>query len=111
MAMMRTAERLAATAAGTGNSYSRAPIVALIIGEQRETVQWLEGQARLLLAAGPSAEIVVAPPTHAEPATVAETIRRLAPGFVIAQFGRAAVPSDDLRPLAAVLESPLFVLR
>ena len=43
---------------------------------------------------------------------IAETLRRLRGGFVICQFGGLVVPDEgDLRPLASVLECPLFLVR
>ena len=47
-----------------------------------------------------------------EAAVVAEALRRLGGGFVICQFGGLVVPdAGDLRPLASVLECPLFLVR
>lgn len=105
LSMMRTAERLA----GTGPR--RDGVIALLVGDSPEQLHWLEGQARLLLSQGYSAEILVAPAAHGEPASTAEAIRRTSAGFVIAQYGGLTVPSGDLRPLAAALESPLFLVR
>jgi hypothetical protein len=43
---------------------------------------------------------------------VAETLRRLKGGIVICQLGGLVVPDEgDLRPLASVLECPLFLVR
>jgi nucleotide-binding universal stress UspA family protein len=105
LGMMRTAERLA------GNGARRGDIIALLVGDNPERLHWLEGQARLLLSQGHSAEIVIARAAYGEPASVAEAIRRTRAGFVIAQYGGLAVPTDDLRPLAVALESPLFLVR
>ena len=47
-----------------------------------------------------------------EAAVVAEALRRLGGGFVICRFGGLVVPDEgDLRPLASVLECPLFLVR
>lgn len=105
LGMMRTAERLTTGKAG------REGIVVMLIGDDPDYLDWLEGQARLLLANGPSPEFILAPPAHGEPAAIAETIRKVKAGFVIARFGGLAVPADDLRPLASALESPLFLVR
>jgi len=41
-----------------------------------------------------------------------EALRRLGGGFVICQFGGRGVPDEgDLKPLASVLECPLFLVR
>jgi hypothetical protein len=43
---------------------------------------------------------------------MAETLRRLRGGMVVCQFGGLVVPAEgDLRPLAAALECPLFLVR
>ncbi|MCH9808545.1 MAG: hypothetical protein K0U74_12500 [Alphaproteobacteria bacterium] len=106
VAMIRTAERLA------GNSgMERGAIVVMLVGNDFEHLHWLEGQARLLFAHGPQPRIVAAPPARGESASVAEAIRRQRAGFVIAQYGGLAVPADDLKALAAALESPLFLVR
>jgi hypothetical protein len=42
----------------------------------------------------------------------AEVIRRLAAGFIVGRFGGLLLPPEgNLRPLAAVLECPLFLMR
>ncbi len=47
-----------------------------------------------------------------EAAVVAEALRRLRGGFVICQFGGLVMPdAGDSRPLAGVLECPLFLVR
>lgn len=106
VSMIRTAQRLA------GNSAAdRTAIVAMLIGDSYEQLHWLEGQTRLLLAHGPEPLIKIVPPARGDAASVAEAIRRERAGFVIAQFGGLAVPADDLKALAASLESPLFLVR
>ena len=51
-------------------------------------------------------------PARGEAAVVAEAIRRLRGGFLLASFGGLAVPQNDsLAPLAAALECPLLVVR
>ena len=105
LSMMRTAERLAAGTSG------RDRIVAMLTGDNNDDLEWLEGQARLILAHGPAPRFVVAPPARGEPAVIAEALRQLKASFVISRFGGLAVPADDLRPLASALESPLFLVR
>jgi len=47
-----------------------------------------------------------------EAAVVAEALRRLGGGFVICQFGGLVVSDEgNLKPLASVLECPLFLVR
>ena len=72
----------------------------------------MDAQARLALAAHPDVKISAVAVRQGAPAAAAETLRRLAAGFVIAQFGGLLVPEDDdLKPLAAALECPLFLVR
>lgn len=105
LSMMRTAERLAAA------SSQREGIVALLSGDTSDYLDWLEGQARLVLAHGPEPRFVLAPPARGEPAVIAEALRQLKGGFVISRFGGLLVPADDLKPLTSALESPLFLVR
>ena len=50
--------------------------------------------------------------TRGAAASMAETLRRLRGGMVICRFGGLVVPDEgDLRPLASVLECPLFLVR
>ena len=106
MGLVRTAERLAATEAGNGPG-----VIALLVADDVEHLQWLEAQARLAFTGAQSPQIVVAPSTRGEPGVAAEAIRQLKAGFVVAQYGRTAVPYDDLRPLSLALECPLFLVR
>jgi len=105
LSMMRTAERLATAGGG------RDGIIAMLAGDDADYLAWLEGQARLILAHGPEPRFVTAPPARGEPAVIAEALRQLKAGFVVARFGGLTVPPDDLRPLASALESPLFLVR
>lgn len=102
--LLRTAERLAQVAAS--------PIRLLLVGEQQEAVAWMESQARLLLGPEPGIavqQVVVRP---GETAVIAEALRRLAGGFVIAAFGGLVVPAEgDLAALMMALECPLFLVR
>lgn len=104
--LIRTAERLAATAAGREGE-----VIALLVADDFNHLQLLEAQARLAFSGERAPQMVAASPTRGEPGVAAEAIRQLKAGFVVAQYGRVAVPYDDLRPLSAVLECPLFLVR
>lgn len=84
----------------------------LLVAGDAEQMYWLESQARLLLSEQPELTIAEAHVTHGSAAVAAEALRRLGPGFVIAEFGGLVVPdADDLRPLMVALECPLFLVR
>ena len=103
-AMLRTAERLAAID-GT-------PIVLLLIAPDRERLDRMDGQARLVVEAREDVRIEQASVARGESAVIAEALRRLRGGFVICQFGGLVVPDEgDLKPLASVLECPLLLVR
>ncbi len=102
--MLRAAERLSGVLPGE--------IVVLLIGDGEERARLMEAQARLALAGQGDIRIAATALARGAPAVAAEALRRLSGCFVIAQFGGLVVPeSDDLRPLAAVLECPLFLVR
>lgn len=103
--MLHTAERLVTVMGGD--------IVVFLIAEGAEHLHWMEGQARLLLGARPSVRVTaLAELAHGTSAVVAEALRRLKGGFVISPLGGLVVPSEgDLKPLAAALECPLFLVR
>lgn len=102
--LLRAAERLAAL--------DGAPIVLLLIAPDEEHLTRMEGHARLVIAAREDVRIEVAAVARGEPAAVAEALRRLPAGFLICQFGGLVVPDEgDLKPLASVLECPLFLVR
>lgn len=102
--MLRAAERLAAL--------NEEPIVILIVGESEEHLYQMDGEVRLILADRQDATIVPAMLAHGEPAVVAEAMRRLRGGFLIAHFGSLTVPDEgSLGPLVAALECPLFLVR
>lgn len=103
-AMLRAAERLAAV--------MDAPLVVLLIADDEDRLHWMESQARLLLGDRPDIRITAAGFTRGAAAVAAEVLRKLSGGFVVGQFGGLVVPHDgDLRPLAAALECPLFLVR
>lgn len=102
--MLRAAERLAGVL-GEG-------VLVLLIADTEEKVALLEAQTRLMVTGQGDVRISAAILARGAPAVVAEALRRLRGGFVIAQFGGLLVPEgEDLKPLAAALECPLFLVR
>ncbi len=102
--MLRSAERLAGIDDGQ--------IVAWLIADNETALAAMEGQARLLLADREDVRVELADIARLTPAAVAELLRRLRPGFIVAQFGGMIIPSEgDLKPLAAGLECPLLLVR
>lgn len=102
--LLRTAERLAAL--------DGAEIVLLLIAPDEEQLYRMDGEARLVVEAREDVRIQSAAVARGEAAVIAEALRRLRSGIVICQFGGLVVPDGgDLRPLASVLECPLFLVR
>jgi hypothetical protein len=102
--LLHVAERLAALD-GT-------EILLLLVAPDEDRAHNMEGSVRLALEAREGVRIAIAELTRGAAAVVAETLRRLNAGFVVAQFGGAVVPEEgDLRPLVTVLESPLLLIR
>ena len=102
--LLRAAERLTALD-GT-------QIVLLLIAPDDEVLDRMDGQARLVVEAREDVRIERAAMARGEAAVVAEALRRLSGGFVICQFGGLVVPDEgNLKPLASVLECPLFLVR
>jgi hypothetical protein len=102
--MLLAAERLAALD-GSG-------IVLLLIAADEERLLQMDGEARLVVEAREGVRIQWAAVARGEAAVIAETLRRLRGGMIICQFGGLVVPDEgDLRPLASVLECPLFLVR
>jgi hypothetical protein len=102
--MLRAATRLASV---DGNL-----IVLLLIGRDKGQLDRMDGEARLVVEAQEDVRIEQAAVARGEAAVIAEALRRLKAGFVICQFGGLVVPDEgDLRPLASVLECPLFLVR
>jgi hypothetical protein len=72
----------------------------------------LDQQVRLVAGDRENIRIVPLDVRHGAESVVAEVLRRLGGGFVIAALGGLVVPGEsDLRPLAAALECPLFLVR
>lgn len=102
--MLRAAERLASAQAAT--------IQLLMIAETDERARLMEAQARLAIGGRSDTRLASLVLARGAPAVAAETLRRLAGGFVIVQFGGLVVPDDDdMRPLATTIECPLFLVR
>jgi hypothetical protein len=78
----------------------------------RDELVQMEGEARLVVEDRAGVRIELAAVARGGAAAMAETLRRLQGGMVICQFGGLVVPDEgDLRPLAAALECPLFLVR
>jgi hypothetical protein len=102
--MLRTAERLAAL--------DPAEIVLLLVAGSEGELERMDREARLVVEAREGVRIQSAAVAHGAAAVIAETLRQLKGGIVICQFGGLVVPDEgDLRPLASVLECPLFLVR
>lgn len=102
--MLRAAERLAAL--------DEAPIVLLLIATDEERLAQMDGEARLVVEAREGVRIRSAAVARGEAAVIAEVLRQVGGGIVLCQFGGLVVPDEgDLRPLASVLECPLFLVR
>jgi len=102
--MLRTAERLAAL--------DGAEIVLLLVAPDEERLERMDGEARLVVEAREGIRIQSAAVARGAAAVIAETLRQLRGGIVICQFGGLVAPDQgDLRPLASVLECPLFLVR
>jgi hypothetical protein len=84
----------------------------LLIALDEERLARMEGQARLVVEDREDVQIYTAAVARGEAAVVAEALRQLRGGFVICQFGGLVVPDEgNLKPLASVLECPLFLVR
>ncbi len=102
--LLRTAERLAAL--------DGAEIIVLLIAPDEDQLYRMDGEARLVIEAREGVRILSAAVARGEAAVIAETLRQLRGGIVVCQFGGLVVPDGgDLRPLASVLECPLFLVR
>ena len=87
-------------------------VTLLLIADDEYKGQWMESQARLALGDTQGVSFIGAFDARGSGAAVAELLRRMRAGFVIAQFGGILVPEDgDLRHLASGLECPMFLMR
>lgn len=102
--MLRAAERLA--------SLDDAEILLLLIAPDQGELERIDGETRLVVEARENVRIEWAAMARGEAAVIAEALRRLRGGMVICRLGGLVVPGQgDLRPLAAALECPLFLVR
>lgn len=106
--MLKAAQRLAPIAGGD--------VRLTLVGDRRDELAWMEGEARLLCAAGDEEgesiafESVLA--ANDDPAPLAAVLQRVKPGIALAQYGgRLIAPGVNLRPLTAALECPLLLVR
>lgn len=102
--LLRAAERLSAI--------DDAGIVVLLVAPDHRRLMDMDALARISLAGHEKLRVDHAVVARGAQAAAAEAMRRQGGGFVICQFGGAAVPEDgDLSPLAASLECPLLLVR
>lgn len=102
--MLRTAERIAVP--------DGAEVLLLLIAPDEEQLDRMDGETRLVVEARENVRIQSAAIARGEAAVIAETLRRLHAGMVICRFGGLVASGENhLRPLAAALECPLFLVR
>lgn len=102
--MLKVADRI--------NEATGGPVKLLLVGDRKDELAWLEGEARLLFSDGEETPFEVVLVDRGDTAAVAETLRRQRAGFVLAQYGGLTVPAEgSLRPLACALECPLLIVR
>jgi hypothetical protein len=105
--MLKAAQRLATVTGGD--------VKLTLVGDRRDELAWMEGEARLLCANGDDGEIAEFETVLAandDPAPLAAVLQRHKPGFALAQYGgRLIAPGASLRPLTQALECPLFLVR
>ncbi len=102
--MVRTASRIAAGAS--------APIVVAVLAESRAGMSWLAAEVRAALPEDDRLALQELAQPGGGVAVIAESLRRLHAGFVIAELGGLVLPpGGDMRPLAATLACPLLVVR
>ncbi len=105
--MLKSAQKLATVTGGD--------VRLTLVGDRRDELAWMEGEARLLCADGEEGEVanfesVLA--ANDDPAPLAAVLQRHKPGFALAQYGgRLIAPGASLRPLTAALECPLLLVR
>lgn len=104
-AVLATARRLRDTSGDTR-------LTLLLVAESDAEAQTMDEQARLVIGDDDGLEIVRARVAPNAPGMAAEIIRRLDAGFIVCRLGPLVMPRDgDLRPLSAVLECPMFLIR
>jgi hypothetical protein len=102
--MLRAAERMSGVTGGE--------VMVMLLSDSPTGGQWLEEQVRLALGDQAKLTLLAYQIDQGAPAALAEVIRRLHGGFLIAHFGGILVPAHgDLRDLVSALECPLFLMR
>ncbi len=102
--MLRVGERLIEDTDGR--------LMLALISSGGEAHHWLEAQARLVIGDRQFVDIVGIDASLGDSRVIAESLRRLRGGFMIARFGGIAVPATErLGPLGAALECPLLLVR
>lgn len=105
--MLRAAQRLAPECGGQ--------VQLTLVGDRRDELSWMEGEARLLCATGNEDDVIGFESVLAandDPAPLAAVLQRYKPGFALAQYGGRLVAAEArLRPLTAALECPLLLVR
>lgn len=105
--MLKAAQRLAAPIGGD--------VKLVLVGDRRDELAWMEGEARLLCATGDDGEVAAFESVLAandDPAPLVAVLQRYKPGIALAQFGgRLVAPGVNLRPLMSTLECPLLLVR
>lgn len=102
--MLRTAERLARV--------NGSDIVLAVAEKSRAAQSFLKSEVIHVMAGRRMASVVELGRAGGGTGMLAEALRQLRPGFVIAEHGGLVVPlAGDLKPLAAALSCPLLVVR
>ncbi|MBL8567384.1 MAG: hypothetical protein JNM89_16870 [Hyphomicrobiaceae bacterium] len=102
--MIRTASRLAGVAGSD--------VVVALAAQSRSALAWLAENVRQGIGGDRRVTVVELAQPGGGPAVLTEGLRRLRPGFVIAEFGGLAVPvANGGGALAAALDCPLLVVR
>jgi hypothetical protein len=106
--MLKAAQRLAPFAEGE--------VKLALVGDRRDELAWMEGEARLLCATGDGDDDAIAFESvlaaNDDPAPLAAVLQRYKPGLALAQYGgRLIAPGASLRPLTSALECPLLLVR
>lgn len=102
--MLRTADRLARV--------DGSDIVLAVAGQSRAVQSWLKSEVIHVSAGRHPVSVVELGRAGGGTAVLAEALRQLHPGFVIAQHGGLLVPpTGNLNPLGAALSCPLLVVR
>jgi len=103
--MRRTAERLARV--------SGAEVCLALAAKRRSQLNWLENEVRSNLAPSDThVDVVRLGSPGGGSDVIAEALRRLDPGFLIAAHGGLTLPAEgDLAPLVGILRCPLLLVR